>query len=104
MSPTSSADLRVAVVGCGQIADAHLQEISKLKGSAVVAVCDRELDLAYQAAERFGIQHRYDDVNNMIAAMHPDVVHITTPPHTHLQLASACLKLGVHTYVEKPLA
>ena len=104
MQPTNSADLRVAVVGCGQIADAHLQEIAKLSGASVVAVCDREPDLAYQAAARFGVSHRYEDIDRMLAEIKPDVVHVTTPPHTHLPLASTCLENGAHTYVEKPLA
>ena len=40
--------LRVALVGCGQIADAHLQEIAKLRTGKVVATCDALRDLAMQ--------------------------------------------------------
>ena len=102
--PSDSGFLKVAVVGCGQIADAHLQEIAKIEAVRVVAVCDREPDLAYQAAARFGVEHQYDDVDRMLAEVQPNVVHLTTPPHTHFSLASTCLRSGAHVYVEKPFA
>ncbi len=101
---TGPGTLRIAVVGCGQIADAHLQEIAKVKGAHAVAVCDREPDLAYQAAARFDIPHQYDDLDRMLAEIKPDVVHLTTPPHTHFPLAVSCIRQGSHVYVEKPLA
>lgn len=94
--------LNIALVGCGQIADAHLQEIGKLKNAKVVAVCDRHLDLAKQAAARFGVPQVFDDVYMMLRQVHPNVVHITTPPHTHLPLALAALGAGAHVYIEKP--
>jgi predicted dehydrogenase len=97
-----SPKLRVAVVGCGQIADAHLGEVRKLPAAEMVAVCDRYPDLARQAADRFGVPGVYDDVTRMLAEARPDVVHVTTPPHTHAPLARQCLAAGAHVYVEKP--
>ncbi len=95
---------RIALIGCGQIADAHLQEIRKIAGAQVVAVCDRHQDLASQAALRFGVARVFDDLSQMLAASCPDVVHITTPPQTHRRLALEVLRAGSHVYVEKPFA
>jgi len=94
--------LRIGIVGCGQIADAHLQEIAKLKSAQVVAVCDQIGDLARQAAERFGVAGRFTDTAAMLEQAKPDVVHITTPPHTHAPIAIQLLAAGCHVYVEKP--
>jgi predicted dehydrogenase len=93
---------KVALIGCGQIADAHLQEIRKVPCAEAVAVCDRHLDLARQAAARFGVPATFDDVGRMLAATSPDVVHITTPPHTHAAIAREALAAGAHVYIEKP--
>jgi predicted dehydrogenase len=101
---TAAEPLRVAIIGCGQIADAHLQEIAKIPGAKVVAVCDREPDLAYQAAARFGVENQYQDVTALLTEARPDVVHVTTPPHTHFPVASQCISSGAHVYVEKPFA
>src|SRR5215471_3256778 len=94
--------LRTALVGCGQIADAHLQELRRVPTASVVAVCDLQIDLARQAAERFGVPLIFADVSTMLEKTRPDVVHITTPPHSHCALALQCLDARAHVYVEKP--
>jgi predicted dehydrogenase len=94
--------LTTALVGCGQIADAHLQELGRIPTASVAAVCDAHMDLARQASARFGVPWVFDDVERMLAETRPDVVHITTPPHTHRSLSLRCLAAGAHVYVEKP--
>jgi predicted dehydrogenase len=98
----SAKTIKVALVGCGQIADNHLQEIRKLGWARCVGVCDRQRDLAEQAAARFEVPAAFDDLDQMLAATRPDVLHITTPPATHAPLALKALEAGVHLYVEKP--
>jgi predicted dehydrogenase len=96
--------LKVVLVGCGKIADGHIEEIMKMPERArVVAVCDREGLMAEQIAVRYGIPRFYDRYEAMLAEESPDVVHVTTPPQSHLRLASAAIDAGCHVYVEKPL-
>jgi predicted dehydrogenase len=94
--------LRVAIVGCGKIADQHVQAIERVAGATVVGVCDREALMAGQLAERFHIPHATADLVELLASAKPDVVHITTPPRSHFPLAAQCLEAGCHVYVEKP--
>ena len=96
--------LRISLVGCGQIADAHLQEIRKISQAEIVAVCDRHLDLARQAAARFGVPQVFDDLGHMLAATRPDVLHVTTPPQTHRAIALEALGERANVYLEKPFA
>ncbi len=58
--------------------------------------------MARQLAERFDVPETFDDVSKLLKTVRPDVVHITTPPHSHLSLAKQCLEAGCHVYVEKP--
>lgn len=96
--------LKIAIVGCGKIADGHVEEIRKLENIAeLVAVCDRELEMAKQLAVRQAIRSVYDDFDAMLAKERPDVVHIATPPHVHLLLAKKAIDAGAHVLVEKPL-
>ena len=104
LTPPAGEPLRVAVVGCGQIADAHLQELGKIKSVEVVATCDSHLDLAMQAAKRFEAPRYYDDLKLMMSAERPDIVHIATPAHTHASLAHEIMIAGAHVYIEKPIA
>jgi predicted dehydrogenase len=96
--------LRVGIVGCGKIADGHVEEIAKMSARAqVVAVCDLELLMAEQLAVRYKIPHFYDSVSQMLEREQLDVLHITTPPQSHRDLALAGIAAGCHVYVEKPL-
>jgi predicted dehydrogenase len=94
--------LRIALIGCGKIADQHVQAIGRVPGSQVVALCDREILMARQLGVRFGIQKAYDDVSIMLRDALPDAVHISTPPQSHFALARQCLEAGCHVYLEKP--
>ena len=104
-SPGARRPLRVAIVGCGKIADGHVDEIHKMPEQAqVVAVCDREALMAEQLATRFAIPATYDNFQQMLERERPDVVHVTTPPQSHAALALQALAAGCHVYVEKPFA
>lgn len=94
--------LKVAIIGCGKIADSHASEIQRIKQCAIVGVCDREPLMAVQLADRFRIPETFTDVAELLEKVRPDVVHITTPPESHFPLAQYCLERGVHVYVEKP--
>jgi predicted dehydrogenase len=95
--------LRVAIIGCGKIADQHAAQIARIKNCRLVAVCDREPLMAQQLAERYGGVAAYDTVNELLERCAPDVVHVTTPPESHFDIATRCLNAGCHVYVEKPL-
>ena len=94
--------LRVAIVGCGKIADAHAMQIQRIRDCEIAAVCDREPLMAKQLCERFPIKQRFSDVTELLKQGRPDVVHITTPPESHFEVAKLCLEQGAHVYVEKP--
>ena len=94
--------LKVAVVGCGKIADAHASQILRVADCEIVGVCDSEPLMAKQLQERFPIKHHFSDLNRLLAESRPDVVHITTPAESHFEIAETCLESGCHVYVEKP--
>jgi predicted dehydrogenase len=94
--------LKVGIVGCGKIADAHVSAILRIAGCEIVGVCDREPLMAKQLQERFPIGKYYSELAELLSDARPDVVHITTPPASHFEIAKLCLDQGCHVYVEKP--
>ena len=96
--------LKIAIVGCGKIADAHVEEIMKIPSSHLAAVCDSEPIMAEQLAMRYSVPQWYSDVASMLQAEKPDVLHITTPPQSHLSLAKQAVAAGCHVFIEKPVA
>ena len=96
--------LNIGIVGCGKIADGHIEEIQKLGCARVLAVCDLEPILAEQLAVRYSVPHRYADFDRMLSNHRFDIIHIATPPHSHLALAQKSAEAGSHVFLEKPLA
>lgn len=94
--------LKVAIVGCGKIADSHASQIQRISGCEIVGVCDREPLMAQQLFKRFPIKRYFSDLTVLLDEVKPDVVHITTPPQSHFDIAKMCLLRGSHVYVEKP--
>lgn len=97
-----SPKTRVAIVGCGMIADQHADQLRYLSGCELVAACDTDELMARQLADRFRIAQVFTDAAEMLRAGGIDAVHITTPAQSHFPLARLCLGAGCHVYVEKP--
>ncbi len=95
--------LKIAIVGCGKIADAHASQIQRINGCEIVGVCDKEPLMARQLYERFPVKNHFSDLATLLSDARPDVVHITTPAETHFNIARLCLENGSHIYVEKPV-
>src|SRR3954453_8669894 len=95
--------LRAAVVGAGTVAKQHLACLGQLSGGEVAAVCDLPPAIAESAAGRFGIAAWFTDHRAMLAELSPDVVHVTTPPGAHFEIAMDALAAGAHAIVEKPI-
>ena len=94
--------LKVAIVGCGKIADSHALQIQRIEGCEIVGVCDREPLMAKQLYERFPVKGYFTDLTELLDNARPDIVHITTPAESHFDIARVCLEEGCHVYVEKP--
>jgi predicted dehydrogenase len=94
--------IRVAIVGCGKMADQHALQIQRISSAILVAACDAEPLMARQMTERFRIPKCFTDVDEMLADARPDVVHVTTPPQSHFQVGKKCVEAGASVYIEKP--
>jgi predicted dehydrogenase len=58
--------------------------------------------MARQLFKRFPIKGYFSALTELLSEARPDVVHITTPPQSHFDIAKTCLEWGCHVYVEKP--
>ena len=67
-------------------------------------MCDLEPIIAEQLAVRHAVPQWYSDFDRMLSEQRPDVIHIATPPHSHLALTQKAVGAGCHVFLEKPLA
>jgi len=97
--------LKVAVVGCGFIAqNAHIPSLLKCRNVRLAAICDRNEELASDVARKFKIGKYYVDFKEMLDVEKLDVVNVCTSIDTHASLAIQAMEAGCHVFTEKPLA
>ena len=92
-----------AIVGAGAMAREHLVAMNKVADGEIAAVCDLSPVRAEMTAERYSIGQRFTDLEAMLEATRPNIVHITAPPKAHFALAKRCLERDIHVLCEKPI-
>ncbi|MGC8878921.1 MAG: Gfo/Idh/MocA family protein [Anaerolineae bacterium] len=98
--------IKVAVIGCGDVAFRHYLPTIQALGDQVevVAVCDCDGARAAQAREMYEAAVACTSSDEVLALPNLDGVVILTPMETHGRLAIAALESGRHVYVEKVMA
>jgi predicted dehydrogenase/nucleoside-diphosphate-sugar epimerase len=100
------APLRVALIGAGKMGAHHARAIGTLSGSRarLVAVADPSAAARRAVVAAAPDVAEFDSLTAVLSAMVVDVVHVCTPPATHVSVARAALNAGCHVYVEKPFS
>lgn len=102
------ADVKVALVGCGGIANGkHMPALAKLKNVKMVAFCDIVEERATKAAAEYGDVGKsqvYTDYRKLLEDKSIDVVHVCTPNASHADISIAAMEAGKHVMSEKPMA
>jgi predicted dehydrogenase len=104
---TDSPNSRITVgfIGVGARAHQVIDDISKIPGVEIVALCDAYKGRLEHAVEMTkGRAKTYKDHRELLAAPGVDAVYIGTPDHLHKQHAIAAVEAGKDVYIEKPLA
>ncbi|KQZ85316.1 dehydrogenase [Microbacterium sp. Root166] len=101
---TATRSLRCALVGTGAVANLHARAVAAHPRADLVAVTDLSQTAADAFAQRHGIPTVHPDLESLLAAEHPDVVLICTPPAVHREQSLAAFAAGAHVIVEKPPA
>ena len=94
---------RAAIVGWGDVAIIHYEAIQAIEGVDLVGIVDTDADRRAQAAGTIGVP-TFATVDELVDAVAPDVVHVTTPHHQHITPTLEVMARGVHVIQEKPLA
>lgn len=94
--------LKVGLLGAGFIIDSHAKALKALANVDIVAVCDRAVERAEEAAATYNIPHVFADLTEMLK-LKLDVVHVLLPPDLHISTTKQILESGANVFLEKPM-
>ena len=95
--------IKVALAGAGAFGIKHLDGIKNIPDVEVISVIGRDLAKTQEVADKYGIQHVTDDLDEALKIQELDAVILCTPTQMHASQSIACLKAGKHVQVEIPL-
>ena len=96
--------LKIAIIGAGNISNAHMNAYEKLENVEIVAACDVNEDRVRTYCKKRYIPAFYTNHNEMLSLEKPDAVSICTWNNSHAEIAIDCLNAGVNVLCEKPLS
>jgi predicted dehydrogenase len=109
--------VRCAVVGLGRIGSmleedrlrekpaSHAGAITRNRACVLVGGCDINPERCSIFRQRWGCQTVYADIEELLQNTKPEILHIATPPGTHLEIVERALGSSVSLIIcEKPLA
>ena len=97
--------IKVAVIGFGNMGTAHATCLAegKIRGLELAAVCDIRPERLAESRRRFPQVACYGGYRELLASGVAQAAVVAVPHPLHGEIASAALRAGLHTLVEKPM-
>lgn len=104
-SDADRVEVRVAVVGAGEQAVAHLlPALVHLDGVRLSALVEADDTVVDRVGDRFGVSCRFASVEALLGEVAVDAVVAACPPQAHEEIAQVAVEHGVPVFLEKPPA
>lgn len=103
-SASDKSKLRVAVVGCGAIAEScHIPGYRQHPSISEIILCDPVEKILRETQARFQIETTYTDFEEMLRRERIDLLSICTPNYLHAGMVIPAARKGIHILCEKPM-
>ena len=97
-----NSQYKFAIIGCGQIAERHAEQIKK-KGE-LIAVCDIVEEQVISFSKKNSAKAYYDFEELLRKEKEIDIISVCTPNGLHAIQSIKSLQAGKHVLCEKPMA
>ena len=95
---------RLAIIGCGFVANYYMLTLSRSKTLRVEGVLDTNTQRASDLATKYDVPKVYGSLDELLADPSTEIVLNLTNPAAHYLISRRCIESGKHVYSEKPLA
>ena len=91
------AKIRYAVIGLGHIAQtAVLPAFAHARGCELAALISDDAQKLAELAEKYGVEHRFQDYDKALASGAFDAVYIALPNNLHCEYTVRAAEAGIH--------
>ena len=97
-------EVKIGVIGVGQIGKRHVDRYKSVPGARVVAICDIDEPELKRVAALHGIERATLDFRELLAMDDIVAVDVCLHNNLHAPVSIAAMEAGKHVYCEKPLA
>lgn len=97
-----SKHLKVGIIGTGYIANYHAEVLQEIDDIEITAALDTNPLRLNEFCQSWNIKQGSTSPDEFLNDYGLDVVHVLTPPATHLPVTRSVLEAGISALVEKP--
>ncbi|MFT5365107.1 MAG: putative dehydrogenase [Candidatus Latescibacterota bacterium] len=94
---------RVCILGCRARGTSAALAYHAHPRCDIVGLCDLLPERRDELGDRLGVAARFDDLDEMMQHIQPDIVAIPTGTEFHFELGMRVVEYGAHIDIEKPL-
>jgi predicted dehydrogenase len=95
---------KVAIVGCGDIAEhVYMAQMARNTRAELVACCDLKPERTALFQEKFGVGRAYSNVDDLLAREDFEILMDTASIPAHYEINMKALRAGKHLYSQKPI-
>jgi len=94
----------IAIIGCGHMGEAHMEDIYFKENVNVLYVCDKNIEKAKLFQRKYNADYVETEFMRCVEDERTDIVIIATYPLTHLDIVEKCVAHKKHVICEKPIA
>lgn len=96
------SDIRLGIIGAGNIAQEHLKVIQAMDSVRVVGMTSRTISKAEELGKKFQIDHVYQTVDHLLKDFVPDGVMVLVSADQIYDVAFNLIPTGIPFFLEKP--
>ena len=97
-------EVRIGMIGVGQIGKKHVTAYQQIKGARIVAVCDADEGEARRVAAEIGVERVLTDFRELLKMDDVGAVDVCLHNNMHMPVTCEALRAGKNVYCEKPMA
>ncbi|MFI3284798.1 MAG: Gfo/Idh/MocA family oxidoreductase [Erysipelotrichaceae bacterium] len=96
--------MKFGIIGTNFVSDFFMDGAKQETRCEIVAVCSISLEEADKFADKYNIEHRFDDYKKMAEANLIEAVYIAVPNGLHKDITCYFLEKKIPVFCEKPMA